>query len=37
MVVVQKHETDRRIKMITDNYTTIGMDVSDRKIQVCVI
>ena len=37
MVVVQKHETDRRIKMITDNYTTIGMDVSDRKIQVCVM
>ena len=23
--------------MITDNYTTIGMDVSDRKIQVCVM
>ena len=37
MVVVQKHATDRRIKMITDNYTTIGMDVSDRKIQVCVM
>ena len=37
MVVVQKHLTDRRIKMITDNYTTIGMDVSDRKIQVCIM
>ena len=23
--------------MIVDNYTTIGMDVSDRKIQVCVM
>ena len=23
--------------MITDNYTTIGMDVSDRKIQVCIM
>ena len=23
--------------MITDNYTTIGMDVSDKKIQVCVM
>ena len=23
--------------MITDNYTTIGMDVSDRKIQICIM
>jgi transposase len=37
MGVVQKHTTDRRIKMITEYYTTIGMDVSDRKIQVCVM
>ena len=36
-VAVQKHRTNRRAKMDRQYYTTIGMDVSDRKTQICVM
>ena len=36
-VAVQKHITDRRTQMDKAYYSTIGMDVSDRKTQVCVM